>query len=74
MDVRDRQPAADFARIPANGPRGFVLVSVPGTPQAQEALLEAQIPQQATLNRATAKLDVVYAGEPQFAPIAGTPM
>ena len=29
---------ADFARIPANGPRGFVLVSVPGTPQAQEAL------------------------------------
>ena len=58
----------DFARIPPNGPRGFVLVSVPGTPQAQEALLEAQIPQQATLNRATAKLDVVYAGAPQFVP------
>ena len=55
----------DFARIPANGPRGFVLVSVPGTPQAQEALIEAQIPQQATLDRATAKLDVVYAGAPQ---------
>ena len=64
----------DFARIPANGPRGFVLVSVPGTPQAQEALIEAQIPQQATLDRATAKLDVVYAGAPQFAPIPGTPM
>ncbi len=65
---------ADFARIPANGPRGFVLVSVPGTPQAQEALIEAQIPQQATLNRAAAKLDVVYAGAPQFAAIPGTPM
>ena len=65
---------ADFARIPANGPRGFVLVSVPGTPQAQEALIEAQIPQQATLDRATAKLDVVYAGAPQFAAIPGTPM
>jgi hypothetical protein len=65
---------ADFARIPANGPRGFVLVSVPGTPQAQEALLEAQIPQQGTLSRATAKLDVVYAGEPQFVAIAGTPL
>jgi hypothetical protein len=64
----------DFARIPANGPRGFVLVSVPGTPQAQEALLEAQIPQQGTLDRATAKLDVLYAGTPQFAPIPGTPM
>jgi hypothetical protein len=64
----------DFARIPADGPRGFVLVSVPGTPQAQEALIEAQIPQQATLNRSTAKLEVVYAGAPQFVAIAGTPM
>ena len=41
---------ADFARIPADGPRGFVLASVPGTVQAQEALIQAQIPQQATLN------------------------
>ena len=65
---------ADFARIPANGPRGFVLVSVPGTPQAQEALIEAQIPQQGTLRRDAAKLDVVYAGAPSFAPIPGTPM
>ncbi len=65
---------ADFARIPANGPRGFVRVSVPGTPEAQEALVEAQIPQQATLRRDAAKLDVVYAGAPQFAAIPGTPM
>ena len=65
---------ADFARIPANGPRGFVLVSVPGTSQAQEALLETQIPQQGTLSRAAAKLDVVYAGEPQFVAISGTPL
>lgn len=62
----------DFRRIPANGPRGFVLVSVPGTPQAEQALIEAQIPQQATLSRANARLDVVYAGAPQFAPIADT--
>jgi hypothetical protein len=65
---------SDFARIPSDGPRGFVLVSVPGTPQAQEAMLEAQIPQQGTLSRATAKLDVVYAGEPQFVAITGTPL
>jgi hypothetical protein len=32
---------ADSTRIPANGPRGFLLVSVPGTPQAQEALIPA---------------------------------
>ena len=51
-----------------------MLVSVPGTPQAQEALIEAQIPQQGTLRRDAAKLDVVYAGAPSFAPIPGTPM
>src|SRR5262249_40268502 len=43
----------DFTRIPADSPRGFVLAAVPGTPQAREALTEAQIPKQATLNRAT---------------------
>src|SRR5262249_55453654 len=64
----------DFARIPAASPRGFVLVSVPGTPQAQEALIEAQIPKQATLNRATATLTVVYSGTPQFVVIPGTPL
>ena len=65
---------ADFARIPAAGPRGFVLASVPGTPQAQEALIQAQIPRQTTLSRASAKLDVIYSGTPQFVPIAGTAM
>ncbi|HRI16724.1 MAG TPA: hypothetical protein PLX89_27345 [Verrucomicrobiota bacterium] len=64
----------DFAKIPADGPRGFVLVSVPGTPQAQEALIQSQIPQEGTLNKATATLTVVYAGTPQFVPIIGTPM
>jgi hypothetical protein len=65
---------ADFARIPANGPRGFVLVSVPGTAQAQAALIQAQIPQQGTLDRARATVTITYAGEPKFEPIAGTSM
>src|SRR5262249_41987759 len=65
---------SDFKRIPAQGPRGFVLVSVPGTPQAEEALIEATIPHQATLSRPSAALEVVYAGTPQFAAIPGTPM
>lgn len=64
----------DFARIPASGPRGFVLASVPGTAQAQEALIQARIPQQATLSSSTARLDVVYAGPPKFEPIPGTTM
>ena len=65
---------ADFARIPPNSPRGFVLASVPGTVQAQEALIHAQIPQQATLDKASARIEVVYAGEPKFEPIPGTSM
>ena len=63
-----------FAQIPPSGPRGSVLVSVPGTAQAQEALIQSQIPQQGTLSRTAAKLEVVYSGAPQFQPIAGTTM
>ncbi len=65
----------EFAQIPPSSPRGSVLASVPGTPQAQEALIQASIPTQGTLSRANAKLVVVYSGsEPKFEPIAGTPM
>jgi hypothetical protein len=51
-----------------------VLPSVPGTPEAQEAVLLAQIPQTATVKRSEAKVTVTYAGEPQFKPITGTAM
>lgn len=64
----------EFAAIPPGSARGSVLSSVPGTPQAQEALIQATIPQQATLSRATAKVDVIYTGAPKFAPIIGTEM
>jgi hypothetical protein len=63
---------ADFTRIPRDGPRGFVRVSVPGTPEAEQALLEAKIPQQASLDRSTATITVVYAGTPKFEAITGT--
>ncbi len=63
---------ADFALIPEDGPRGAVLPSVPGTQQAQQAVLEAQIPRQATLARGTPAPQVAYAGAPQFKPIPGT--
>ncbi|WP_158932334.1 hypothetical protein [Acidisphaera sp. S103] len=64
----------DFALIPPNDPQAAVLASVPGTTQAQQALLQAQVPRQATLKKDAAKLTVVYAGPPQFKPIPGTPM
>jgi hypothetical protein len=64
----------DFALIPPKGPDAAVLASVPGTIAAQEAVLKAQIPTSASLNRSTAKITVVYSGPPRFAPLAGTSM
>ena len=63
---------ADFALIPPEGTRGKALASVPGTSEAQLAVIQAQIPEQATLKRSEAKLTVTYAGQPQFKPIPGT--
>jgi hypothetical protein len=42
---------ADFAKISLEHPRSRVLASVPGTPQAAEAVLLAQVPQTARVNR-----------------------
>jgi hypothetical protein len=60
----------DFRRIPLDHPRSRVLASVPGTAQALEAVLLAQIPQTARVSRSEIKApDVVYSGDPQFQPI-----
>lgn len=62
---------ADMANIPPDGPLAAVLASVPNTPEAREAALQAQIPRLATVSRTTSAT-VSYDGEPQFAPIEGT--
>jgi hypothetical protein len=41
----------DFARIPPTSLAGAVLAAVPGTAQARNAVVEAQIPQTATVPR-----------------------
>ncbi len=66
----------DFAKIPPSSPAGKVLASVPGTPEAEDAVLIAQIPTTATVNaaQAAAAVKVSYVGEPQFQPITGTTM
>src|SRR5262249_19234933 len=46
----DKLPA-DFAKIPENNPRGDLLASVAGTPQAQESLIANDVPQTATVKR-----------------------
>ena len=62
----------DFAKIPSTSAKASVLVSVPGTPQAKEALIANEIPQTATITRAAAKLNVAYSGAPNFQSIPDT--
>jgi hypothetical protein len=69
----DRLPR-DFASIPESHPKGEVLASVPGTPQARQAVIANDIPQTATISRSEAKLTVQYDGPPQLKAIEGTPL
>ena len=62
----------DFKKIPLQHPRAHVLASVPGTRQAEDAVLAASIPRTATIDRKTAKAEVQYIGDPKFEPITGT--
>ena len=64
----------DFKRIPPGSSKGHILAFVAGTREAEEAVLDAQIPQTATVKRAEAKLTVAYDGSPKFEPIKGTEM
>ena len=62
-----------FKQIPLEHPRSRVLASVPGTPEAADAILLAQVPQTARVNRKqTQAPEVTYQGEPQFEPIPTT--
>jgi len=63
----------DFANIPANNPAARVLVSVPGTEEAKDAVLLAQVPTTAVVDpKAAEQAKVTYSGNPEFKPIEGT--
>ncbi|HEX5885121.1 MAG TPA: hypothetical protein VFY67_11335, partial [Pyrinomonadaceae bacterium] len=63
----------DFKLISLEHPRSRVLASVPGTQQAAEAVLLAQVPQIARINKKEIKApDVNYNGEPEYEVIQGT--
>ncbi|HZI85652.1 MAG TPA: hypothetical protein VFD48_02380 [Pyrinomonadaceae bacterium] len=65
---------ADFAKIPVDSPAARVLVSVPGTEQAKDAVLLAQVPTTVEIDpkAAAAQAHVAYSGNPEFKPIEGT--
>jgi hypothetical protein len=63
----------DFQKIPLEHPRSRVLAAVPGTQQAAEAVLLAQVPQTARVNKKQLKApEVQYQGEPKFEKVEKT--
>ena len=64
-----------FAQIDPHGTWGNVLASVPGTPQATDALYQQSVPHVATLDRKLAQPKLTTFGGPaRFKPIDGTGM
>jgi hypothetical protein len=64
----------DFAKIPDDSPKENMKASIPGTPQAQEAIIAAEIPQMATVNRTNTNFTPVISGAPILKPIPSTPL
>ncbi|NOX86374.1 MAG: carbohydrate-binding family V/XII [Chlorobi bacterium] len=62
----------DFSKIPDDSDMAEVRASVPGTPEAEEALLEQAIPQTATVDRKTTTVEVKWDGNPKFEKIKDT--
>jgi hypothetical protein len=70
--VPGTQLPADFSQIPLDSPVEPVLASVPGTPQAQEALIENSVPQTGAVALTTTMPAPEIDGAPLMGPIAGT--
>jgi hypothetical protein len=62
----------DFAQIPDNDPMAFVKANVPGTRQAQDAILLASIPTTTTVTITNVTMTVIYSGAPEFVAIPST--
>ncbi len=66
------QLPADFAKIPPGSPKDNVLASVAGTDAARDAVMDAEIPQTAKVDRNTTTTNVTYDGRPKFTDVDGT--
>jgi hypothetical protein len=61
----------EFEKIPEESDMGNVRASIPGTEEAEYALLEQTIPQTATVDRTTT-VEVEWDGDPKFKDVKGT--
>jgi hypothetical protein len=70
------QPADDlpvaFANIPRESDQADSRVYVAGTEEARDAVLDAQVPQTASVARGEVDIEVEYDGEPIYEPVDGT--
>jgi hypothetical protein len=68
---------SDFSKIPSDSPKARVLASVPGTVEASDAVMLAQVPRLRFVNKAEAEAKVNqhgvhYSGPPEFKPVENT--
>ena len=64
---------ADFANIPVSSPAAGVLASVPGTDEAADAVMIAQIPTKTSIDpKAAPPVTITYSGDPKLVAIQGT--
>lgn len=70
--VRPDELPQSFSDIPPASDIGGIRASVAGTDEANDAVMDAQIPQTAAIKRNEATLQVEYDGDPKFEQIDGT--
>ncbi|MCQ8878569.1 carbohydrate-binding family V/XII [Pseudoalteromonas shioyasakiensis] len=70
--VKADELPSSFANIPPESDLAGLRVSVAGTEEANEAVLDAHIPQTAAISRKDTSLTVTYDGKPKFEKIPGT--
>jgi hypothetical protein len=69
---RGDQLPSSFKKIAPASPIGDALAAVPGTNEAEDAVMDSEIPQTAAVKRSEAKTEVSYDGDPQFQDIPST--
>jgi hypothetical protein len=70
--VPSDQLPQEFANIPGDSEKSKVLPFIAGTPEAEDAVMDASVPQTAAIKRSEAVFEAVYDGEPDFEPIPQT--
>jgi len=64
---------SDFANIPQSSPAARILASVPGTDEAADAVMIAEIPTKTTIDpKAAPAVTITYSGAPKVVAIEGT--